>query len=92
MAVYERHRPESTVLYQSVAMAWPKIEIEYAVIDQSISNHMLQQNLRGADAAGCLESLIFSKRDFVDRLAGVIPSPWFNLTRFHGSPLTLLRC
>ena len=30
------------------------------------------------------ESLIFSQRDFVERLAGVIPPPWFNLTRFHG--------
>jgi hypothetical protein len=30
------------------------------------------------------ESLIFSQRDFVERLAGVIPPAWFNLTRFHG--------
>jgi hypothetical protein len=30
------------------------------------------------------ESLIFSQRDFVERLAGVIPPPWFNFTRFHG--------
>lgn len=30
------------------------------------------------------ESLIFSQSDFVERLAGVIPPPWFNLTRFHG--------
>jgi len=30
------------------------------------------------------ESLIFSQRDFVERLAGVVPPPWFNLTRFHG--------
>ena len=30
------------------------------------------------------ESLIFSQRDFVERLAGIIPPSWFNLTRFHG--------
>jgi hypothetical protein len=30
------------------------------------------------------ESLIFSPRDFVERLAGIIPPAWFNLTRFHG--------
>ena len=30
------------------------------------------------------ESLIFSQRDFVKRLAGIIPPAWFNLTRFHG--------
>ena len=30
------------------------------------------------------ESLILSQRDFVERLAGIIPPPWFNLTRFHG--------
>jgi len=30
------------------------------------------------------ESLVFSQKDFVERLAGVIPPPWFNLTRFHG--------
>jgi len=30
------------------------------------------------------ESLIFSQRDFVERLAGIIPPAWFNLTRFHG--------
>ena len=40
MAIYERHRPESTVLYQSVARAWPKIEIEYAINDQSIAPHV----------------------------------------------------
>ena len=40
MAIYERHRPESTVLYQSVARAWPKIEVEYAINDQSIAPHV----------------------------------------------------
>ena len=30
------------------------------------------------------ESLVFSQSDFVERLAGIIPPPWFNLTRFHG--------
>jgi hypothetical protein len=34
------------------------------------------------------ESLIVSQRDFVERLAGVIPPAWFNLTRFRGTPLT----
>jgi hypothetical protein len=29
------------------------------------------------------ESLICSQRDFLERLAGVIPPPWYNLTRFH---------
>jgi hypothetical protein len=40
MAVYERHKPESKVLYQSVARAWPKIEFEYATSDQNISPHV----------------------------------------------------
>jgi hypothetical protein len=40
MAIYERHKPESTVLYQSVARAWPKNEFEYAVNEQSISPHV----------------------------------------------------
>jgi hypothetical protein len=30
------------------------------------------------------ESLVMSQRDFVEKLAGVIPPTWFNLTRFHG--------
>jgi hypothetical protein len=30
------------------------------------------------------ESLIFTQKDFVERLASIIPLPWFNLTRFHG--------
>jgi len=40
MSSYARHRPEESVLYQSVARAWPKIEIEYAIADQSISPHV----------------------------------------------------
>jgi hypothetical protein len=40
MAIYERHRPESTVLYQSVARAWQKIEIDYAISEQSIAPHV----------------------------------------------------
>jgi hypothetical protein len=40
MVIYERHRPESTVLYQSVARAWPKIDIEYGIREQSISSHV----------------------------------------------------
>ncbi len=40
MAVYERHNPESTVLYQSVARAWPEIEFEYAISNQNISPHV----------------------------------------------------
>ena len=43
MAIYERHRPESTVLYQSVARAWPKIEVEYATSEQSISPHVTSE-------------------------------------------------
>ena len=43
MAIYERHRPESTVLYQSVARAWPKIEIEYGANQQSISPHVTSE-------------------------------------------------
>ena len=40
MAVYERQKPESTVLCQSVARAWPKIEFESATSDQNISPHV----------------------------------------------------
>ncbi len=43
MAVYERHRPESTVLYQAVARAWPKIEVEYAVNEQAIAPHVTSE-------------------------------------------------
>ena len=35
MVIYERHRPESTVLYQSVARAWQKFEIDYAGLNES---------------------------------------------------------
>lgn len=31
-----------------------------------------------------IEFLIFSQRDVVERLAGVIPPTWFNVIRFHG--------
>ncbi len=34
------HNLQSTVLYQSVARAWPKIDIEYAINDQSVAPHV----------------------------------------------------
>ena len=37
---------QSTVLYQSVARARPKIEIEYAVNDQSIARHLTAEFAR----------------------------------------------
>jgi hypothetical protein len=40
MSIYQLHRPESTVLYQSLARAWPQIEVEYAINDQSIAPHV----------------------------------------------------
>ena len=43
MAVYERHRPESTVLYQAEARAWPKIEVEHAVNEQAIAPHVTSE-------------------------------------------------
>jgi hypothetical protein len=43
MAIYERHQPESTVLYQSVARAWPKIEVEYAINEQVIAPHVTSE-------------------------------------------------
>jgi hypothetical protein len=43
MAVYERHKSESTVLYQSVARAWPKIEVEYAMTEKTISSHVTSE-------------------------------------------------
>jgi hypothetical protein len=56
MAIYERHRPESTVLYQSVARAWPQIEIDYAISDQSIQTHAIDINLSGSLASGAAET------------------------------------
>ncbi len=37
------HNLQSTVLYQSVARAWPKIEVEYAINEQSISPHVISE-------------------------------------------------
>jgi hypothetical protein len=46
MAIYECHRPESTVLYQSVARTWPNIEIDYTVNDESIAQHVTTEFAR----------------------------------------------
>ncbi len=40
MAIYERHQPEKTILYQTVARAWPKISLEYAVEGEPIPRHV----------------------------------------------------
>jgi hypothetical protein len=40
MAIYERPRQESTLCNQSVARAWPKIEIEYDISEQSSTHHV----------------------------------------------------
>jgi hypothetical protein len=40
ISIYERHSLDLTVLYQSVARAWPKIGIDYAISDQSIAPHV----------------------------------------------------
>ena len=40
MAIYERHQPEKTILYQTVARAWPKISLEYAVEGETIPRHV----------------------------------------------------
>ncbi len=40
MAIYERHQPEKTILYQTVARAWPKISLEYAVEGETIPLHV----------------------------------------------------
>lgn len=43
MAIYERHRPENTVLYQSVARAWPRILTDYAIEGESIAPHVTSE-------------------------------------------------
>ena len=40
VAIYERHQPEKTILYQTVARAWPKISLEYAVEGETIPRHV----------------------------------------------------
>ena len=40
MAIYERHQPLKTILYQTVARAWPKISLEYAVEGETIPRHV----------------------------------------------------
>jgi hypothetical protein len=40
MAIYERHQTEKTILYQTVARAWPKISLEYALEGETISRHV----------------------------------------------------
>ena len=40
MAIYERHQPEKLILYQTVARAWPKISLEYAVDGESIPGRL----------------------------------------------------
>jgi len=36
MAIYDRHQPGKTILYLTVARAWPKISLEYAVEGETI--------------------------------------------------------
>ena len=40
MAIYERHQPEKTILFQRVARAWPKISLEHAVEGEKIPRHV----------------------------------------------------
>lgn len=40
MAIYERHTPESTVLYQTIARTWPALFMEYAASDAPIAEHV----------------------------------------------------
>ena len=40
MAIYERHQPEKTILYQTVTRAWPKISLEHAVDGETIPRHV----------------------------------------------------
>jgi len=39
MAIYERHQPEQTILYQAVARACPKISLEHALEGETIPRH-----------------------------------------------------
>ncbi len=40
MAIYQRHTPESTALYQTVACVWPGLRAEYAASDAPIAGHV----------------------------------------------------
>jgi len=37
--IYERHQLEKSILYQTVARAWPKISLEYAVEAETTPLH-----------------------------------------------------
>ncbi len=43
MSIYERHTPEKTVLYQSLARSWPGIVRDYNAFDEKIPKHVLSE-------------------------------------------------
>ncbi len=43
MALCERHQPGKTILYQTVARAWPKISLEYAVEGETIARQVVAE-------------------------------------------------
>ena len=47
MAIYERHRPEESVLYQSVVRGRPWVQstvtLDYALADESIAPHIVSE-------------------------------------------------
>ena len=40
MAIYQRHTPETTVFYQTIARVWPGLFMEYAASDAPIADHI----------------------------------------------------
>ena len=40
MAIYQRHTPETTVLYQTIARVWPSLRAEYAASDAPFAEHV----------------------------------------------------
>ena len=40
MAIYERHTPETSVLYQTIARVWPALSMEYAASDVPFADHV----------------------------------------------------
>ncbi len=40
MAIYERHTPETSVLYQAVARAWPGVRWDYLFAGESVAPHV----------------------------------------------------
>ena len=40
VAIYERHQPEKTVLYQTVARSWSGISLDYAFADEALPRHV----------------------------------------------------